>query len=63
MKVGQLVKYVDYDAGGGFAPAPENMGLIVSIHPAETCPRAAEVLLFDGTVITEWEDELEVFNG
>ena len=62
MKPGQLVLFTNHEAGGGFAPAPESMGLIISIHPAETCPRVADVLLFDGTVITEWEDELEVIH-
>ena len=63
MKVGQLVKYVDHDAGGGFAPPPEMMGMVIKIKNSDEVPPAVEVLLFDGTMITEWSDELEVFSG
>lgn len=62
MKPGNLVRVIDYDAGGSFAPAPESIGLVVSIVTGETCPNAIDVLLFDGTVVCEWEDELEVIN-
>jgi len=62
VKAGSLVKMIDYDAGGGFAPAPENIGLVISIVTTETCPNAIDVLLFDGTIICEWEDELEVID-
>jgi len=62
MKPGSLVKVIDYDAGGGFAPSPESIGLVISIVTAETCPNAIDVLLFDGTIVCEWEDELEVIN-
>ena len=62
MKPGSLVKITDYDAGGGFAPAPVSIGLVVSIVTTETCPNAIDVLLFDGTIICEWEDELEVID-
>ena len=60
MKVGQLVRFVDHDAGGGFAPSPVFMGMVIRIKDHEQVPPAVEVLLFDGTLITEWQDELEV---
>ena len=63
MRTGSLVKVIDYDAGGAFAPAPVSLGLVISIADTETCPNAIEILLFDGTIICEWEDELEVISG
>ena len=59
MKVGQLVKFVDHDAGAGFAQPPVLMGMIVNIKDQEQIPPAVEILLFGGTLVTEWQDELE----
>ena len=63
MKPGQLVIFVDHNAGGGFAPPPEYMGMVIKVKNHDEVPPAVEVLLFDGTMVTEWQDELEVFNG
>jgi hypothetical protein len=62
VKPGNLVKVIDPDPSRRIAPAPESIGLVVSIATGETCPNAVDVLLFDGTIICEWEDELEVIN-
>ena len=62
MKPGQLVVFIDHDAGGGFAPPPEQIGMVVKVKDHKEVPPAIEVLLFDGTLVTEWQDELEVLN-
>lgn len=59
MRPGQLVRVIDYDAGGGFAPSPESIGIIVAIVHGHTCPNAVDVLLPDGTLLCQWEDDLE----
>ena len=63
MEVGDLVKVIDYDAGGGFAPSPEYIGIIVSIAMAQTCPNAVDIMLSSGVILHQWEDELEVIKA
>ena len=60
MKIGQLVKFVDYDAGGGFAPSPVILGLIISVENSITSPSNWVVLTSDGNICYQWGDELEV---
>ena len=59
MKIGQLVRFYDHEASGGFAPSPELMGMIISMSNI-TEPSQIEVLCFDGTIVHQWSDELEV---
>ena len=60
MKIGQLVKFVDHDAGGGFAPSPAVIGVIVSVENPATLPSNWVVLTSSGDICYQWGDELEV---
>ena len=59
MKIGQLVKFVDHDAGGGFAPAPEAFGIIIALYNY-TAPPEVEILCTSGEIMFQYGDELEV---
>jgi len=60
VKIGQLVKFVDHDAGGGFAPGPVLHGIIVSIEDNRTLPPHWVILSSEGDICYQWEDELEL---
>ncbi len=59
MKIGQLVKFVDHDAGGGFAPSPEAIGIIIAMYNY-TSPPEVEILRDSGEIMFQYGDELEV---
>ena len=59
MKIGQLIKYIDHDAGGGFAPSPEGIGVIIALYNY-TCPPEVEILCANGEIMFQYGDELEV---
>lgn len=62
MKPGQLVRFVDYLSGGGFAPPEESIGIVISVKSDDVIPPALEVLLCNGSLVIEWQDEFEVLN-
>jgi len=57
VKVGDLVKFVDHDAGAGFASPPEVIGLIVAMYNY-TSPPEVEVLRGNGEIMFQYGDEL-----
>ena len=59
MKVGQLVEFVDHDLGGGFAPSPIVLGLIIAMYN-HTSPPEVEILCTNGEIRFQYGDELEV---
>ena len=59
MIFGQLVKFVDHDAGAAFAHPPEAIGLIVAMYNY-TSPPEVEVLRDNGEIMFQYGDELEV---
>ena len=59
MKIGQLVEFVDHDAGGGFAPAPVGIGIVIALYN-HTSPPEVEILCTDGEIRFQYGDELEV---
>lgn len=63
MSIGQLVKYVDYEAGAGFAPCPTEIGIIVGRESQETIPTHWIILTSSGDLCCLWGDELEVISG
>jgi hypothetical protein len=60
MKIGQLVKVVDWDSSGGFATPDEFIGLVVGVVFDDQIPPVLEVLLENGTIYKQYADELEL---
>ena len=59
IKVGRLVKYIDWDSTGGFAPPYAVLGLVINVHEY-TCPHEVEILTLAGDLVYQYEDELEI---
>ena len=59
VRIGQLVKFADHDAGGGFAPSPEKVGIIIDLYDY-TSPPEVEILCASGEIIFQYGDELEL---
>jgi len=60
INVGDLVSFIDHDAGAGFAVSPELTGLVVSIASTRTRPQELIILCHAGNFHYQYEDELEV---
>jgi hypothetical protein len=59
MKVGDVVKAVDWMASGGFAVPDEHTGIIVGLI-GDVAPPLLEIMLPSGEILVEYEDEIEV---
>ena len=65
IKVGQLVEFVDYMSGAGFAICPVVKGVVLSIVPtnelknSKNIVREVEILTFGGDITHEWTDNLK----
>jgi len=60
VKLGQLVKVVDWEASGGFAVPDEFVGLVVGVVFDDQIPPVLEVLVDNGMIYRQYADELEL---
>lgn len=61
MKVGDLIRWCDWESTGGMTTPNDGMGIIISaVHSEGTLPTLFEVMTFSGELIEEYSDELEI---